>query len=1283
MLLRLRVRSVSTHSKRKAKYAAHLNYSTSHKAKATFDLSLTRPTEDDKVTRQTDRKRQTNREQLTSNKQSNLFVSPFKEEFFVPPIHMNSMMLEFKFDFGKHHDKRDLIPKLKLLLDSFLQECDTPAKFNKIVCKLEPIIEEMLITIDDLSFVDLFTFLSYKKIRIDNDKVTNRFTELLSSELSVQNKYDLLFCNRESLPDAEPHISILRNPLTQKQMSRIACSYSTSIIKSVIQSFYLPLHDQKKVDEYLEVLYERYPKNQNKFRAFKCFINLLLQNNKLDIRISAKYSISYLCGFLASLTRAEIEVPSNFSLDSWHEILITEYFQHISSKTLYNYLTIFYGASLPDELDLLKDSWECKRLNDELMRDLSPFVSNDRAIPLKLLYLLFNKLLAEGDTAVIKLAIRCFQNLKTDTPEKQVLKNYFRFSVLKQALIIKDQKNSLFQYLMQYLGEEKFNLPEFEEIKIKPIFDYYGSDFSGFVHYLKTINRSTEMYKCIDAQEVQLIIDTLGQREKEKLIQVLIKCNFLFNGESPVKSWIKQKPSLVKYVCSGGQLNPEMKNSEAIEENSLLRAVTLLTPNELFDLITDYDTGEYFAKEILSTFKVYKNSFEYICAQLKVLPIVKGKTGSVYLEILVSFMKKHNLDANSITMEQKLRLYNIYIEKIIDINHISGLGVACALIPGWKKQILKFWGMSETHLVKLKDDKYAITEQLDVTASLLKHYVTKYSESKRVNAKLWATLFKNSLVIGTTLKESSEKEELLSQLFKYFQVQCVKKMFNPFTLYKLYQLAESFQLKPEWKVDINIGNYLESYYSVNINDVVSASGVSIGDTFSVIAKYESNVELSSSLVSRLFEEVPENEKGFFLVSLRNLMVTVPYAQNIHSYIHAQILNKNSEIYKLFGLDMENPLTNSPNSRRSKWMRFDVRYFSPLLEIFMKDIIAKEQNTSIRNMMVDSLATMKTNPNNDAPMRFYQMYCDVAYFTNPNTSGSQSQELALFMTEFKEVFQLDQQKLVLPDYLVKPFAYHFLYTRMFTYDIKTIIQLLYILTQGNEVLGELGFWKLGEEREIENLNSENSNIPFFYKIEDESDLMSLYRLVFTASKNTSEVSTSELTYIINISENLIKAESISKRSKYSIMNCTLILVGKHSNLLSAFYKKAQQLLPEYKVTNSVIAELLYSTMTNEIRDIDSTLDYMISTHETHFMHQSCETVIRRLIAEEQNGLAQELYVKYTERKPRFKILDLNDTLSWGKARQPVVTIDSNDGVNMKMDRYKVKLYDYDSLDKQKS
>ena len=1283
MLLRLRAKPIPTHPKLRAKRAARLNYSTSHKVKATFDLSLTRPNEDGKVIRQSESKKQTHREQVASNKQSNLFVSPFKEEFFVPPIHMNSTMLEFKFDFCKHHNKRVLIPKLKLLVESFLKECDSSTKFNKIVYKLEPIIVEMLVTIDDLSFVDLFTFLSYNNIRIDNYKITNRFTQLLSSDLDVQSKYNLLFCNREPLSDTELHISTLRNPLTPNQITRISCTYSTDVVKSIIQSFYLPLHDQKKVDEYLEILYMRYPKNQNKFRDFKCFVDLLLQKSKLDIKFSGKYSISYLCGLLASLTRSEIEVPSNFSLDSWHEILITEYFQQISSKTLYNYLTIFYGASLPEELNLVKDSWEIKPLNSELMRDLSPFVNNEKEIPSKLFYLLFDKLLSEGDTAMIKVAIRCFQTLKTDTSEKQVLKDYFRFSVFKHALDIKDQKHNFFQYLMEYLTEEKFNLPNFERTNIKAIFDYYRNDFHCFILFLKTINRSAASYKSLDTQEVQLIIDNLGQREKEELTQVLIKCNFLFNDESIVKKWLKEKPSLVKYVCSGGQLNPEMKNREAIEEVSLLRLATLLTPNELFKLIADYDTGEYFAKEILSTFKVYKNNFDYACAQLKVLPIVKGKHSNVYLEILISFMKKHNLDGNFITNEEKLRLYNIYIEKIIDINHISGLGVACALIPGWKKQILKFWGMSESHLIKLKDDEYAITEQSDISVSVLKHYVTKYSESKRVNAKLWATLFKNALITGTALKDSAEKEELLSQLFKYFQIQCVKKMFNPLTLFKLYQLAESFQLKPEWKVDINIGNYLELYYSTNISEAVSVSGISIGETLSMVAKYESNVELSSSLVSRLFEEVPENEKIFFLVSLRNLMVTVPYTENIHSYIHSQFSNKSSEIYKLFGLDIENPMTNSPNSRRPKWMRFDVRYFSPLLEIFMKDIIPKEQNTSIRNMMVDSLATMKTTPNNDAPMRFYKMYCDVVLFTNSNISVSPSHELGQFITEFKEVFQLDQQMLVLPDYLVKPFAYHFLYTRMFTYDMKTIIQLLYILTQGNKVLGKLGFWKLGEEREIETLNMEIHNIPFFYKIEGDLDLMSLYRLVFTAAKNTSEVSTSELTYIINISENLIRSESISKRSKYSIMNCTLILVGKHSNLLSAFYKKTQQLLPEYKVTNTVIAELLYSTMTNEIRDIDSTLDYIINTHETHFMHQSCETVIRRLIAEEQNGLAQELYVKYTERKPRFKIPDLNDTLSWGKAKHPVVTIDSNDGVNMKMDRYKVKLYDYDSLDKQKS
>lgn len=1259
-------------------------YSNSHKPQAAFDLSLATPKKDSKPFDSHDKDRSTTqRERQAANKQSSEPMPSFRDELFIPSIHMNSSLFEFKIKFLNCKNKSEIIPKLKLLIKEFTKECESPDKFNKVIYKLEPIINETLISVDNSSFVDLFTYLSSQNIKINNEQVTFRFIKFLTSDISIQDKYNLLFCARESLPDSELDVSILRNPLTKDQITKIAKTYSASIVKAIIHSFYLPLYDSSKISEYLEILYLQHPENPEKINPFKCYVNFLLGTNKLDVTFSKKYSVSYLCGLIVSLTRNEVEIPPNFSKNLWHQILIAEYFQQVSPEVLYTYLTIFYNDFLPTELDHFKATLGVKPLNNDLKRKLSFLMSKEELIPPNIQILFFDKIMSEEDTSLIKSLIQSFKAMHPNTPAKQGLRDAFRFSVFKYALTIKDKKPGFFQYLMEYFSEEAFVIPAFKQVQLVSIFNYYRTDFNGFIQYLNSVNRSKGLYRLLDAQEVQLVSKKLGHREKEVFIQTLIKNDFVFNSSSAIQNWIKENPRTINYILSGGKLNPDMRNGDLYKSSSLFRLSTIFTPKQMFKLIVDYDADSCFTKEILSTFKVYNDDFDYICAQLKALPLVRGKT-STYIDVLTSFMKKHNLENEILTTEQKLRLYTIYIAKIIDINHLAGLIVACALIPSFKKQILKLTGMSESHLFSIKRTEYILTDEFDIPPSMIIHYVTRYSDSRHTNGKLWATMFKNALMTASTLKDTSQKELLFCQLFKIFQIKCVQKMFSPLTLIKIYQLAETHKVKPEWKLPINMNKYLESYYSTDIGEIVSLTGVSVRETISMIAKYESNVELSSSLVSKLFSEVPDDEKIFFLVSLRNLMLSVPFAKNIHDYIHSRFEANDPEIYRLFGLEIENPLTNNPNSRRPKWMRFDVRYFSPLLEIFMKDIISKEQNISIKHMMVDSLATMRCDANSNVCIEFYEMFNKVVLFGgNLKAQGTPSQEIDEIIAEFKEVFKLNQASRYMPEYLVNPFAYHFLYTRIFAYDLKTIIKLLYILTRGDKLLAENGFWELDEENEFGELKEKFGAISLTYDIKGDLDLMSFYRLVFTAAKNTNEVPTSELTYIINISENLLKSESISKRNKYWIMNCTLILVGKHSDLLSAFYKKTQQLLPEYKVTNTVIAELLYSTITNDIRDIDSMLDYMIGTHETHVMHQSCESVIKRLIAEEQNGLAQELYVKYTERKPRFKIPDLNDTLSWGKARQPIVTIDSNDGVNMKMDRYKVKLYDYDSLDKQKS
>lgn len=156
--------------------------------------------------------------------------------------------------------------------------------------------------------------------------------------------------------------------------------------------------------------------------------------------------------------------------------------------------------------------------------------------------------------------------------------------------------------------------------------------------------------------------------------------------------------------------------------------------------------------------------------------------------------------------------------------------------------------------------------------------------------------------------------------------------------------------------------------------------------------------------------------------------------------------------------------------------------------------------------------------------------------------------------------------------------------------------------------------------------------------------------------------------------------MSKKAKFNIMNCVFILVGKHSDLLSIFYKRMITILPEYKVSKLLITDLLYSATMNDFVNIDSILTYLIKSNDNVLMNQACESVIKRLMEEDQNVIAQELYVKYTQLVPRFKIKDIDQNMSWAKASKPNIHVDSGSEVSMQINRFKVKLYDYEKLTK---
>ncbi|ONH75437.1 hypothetical protein BOH78_1755 [Pichia kudriavzevii] len=102
--------------------------------------------------------------------------------------------------------------------------------------------------------------------------------------------------------------------------------------------------------------------------------------------------------------------------------------------------------------------------------------------------------------------------------------------------------------------------------------------------------------------------------------------------------------------------------------------------------------------------------------------------------------------------------------------------------------------------------------------------------------------------------------------------------------------------------------------------------------------------------------------------------------------------------------------------------------------------------------------------------------------------------------------------------------------------------------------------------------------------------------------------------------------------------------------------------------------------NDFVNIDSILTYLIKSNDNVLMNQACESVIKRLMEEDQNVIAQELYVKYTQLVPRFKIKDIDQNMSWAKASKPNIHVDSGSEVSMQINRFKVKLYDYEKLTK---
>ncbi|KAG0681443.1 hypothetical protein C6P42_004125 [Pichia californica] len=1205
-------------------------------------------------------------EKLTFTELHSISPYSFKNELYIHSSHVNTLLFDFKYKISQIHDNKILINTIISTVTELSNYCESKSNFEKIIFKIYPILVNTLLKLEEPElFIHTFVTLSLLNVKIYDNRITDKFTYILNSpDVSLIEKYKLITCSLENLQNEENlGLSLLKFPLSMNQRKHISQSYCPEIVKSIITSFYLPLKDNNKIDEFFEILLSIDSSNKNNFTKYKLFLDLMLQNDKLNFHISKNSNIFQICTELSTYIKFKLEIPSSFSIDLFHEIFIKEYLTDVNYKVLYEYITLFYGDNIPSQF---YNTGGLKHpMNSEVMEALSPLICKKGEIPMKIQVLLLEKAINKSNFELEEF-IEEFKNPNTPF---ELLVN-LKFLILRHTLEIFDRKSNV-EYLMDFINYGERNIPGFDEVDIEYVFKYYKYDFEGFLTYMENVNRRSDYFKCLNTESINNILQSFGPRKKERIIQSILSNNLIPKDNSIVLKWFNENPKLINYMCFNNSLNPN--NTDSV---FLFRLFTLVKPSELLNIITKFGDEILCHNLILSSLTSYKPSFEFLCARLKCLHILKNKNYNL-LDQLTKFMKRSHIYENKpLNEDQKFILYNIYCENVLNFGYFSGLILICNLIPSMKAEIIKLTGLTEVHMIEM-DKNLILRGEYKLPFSLIKTIIQSYSNQKNCNGKVWVTMFKHIINEVSLIKDEVERDASYEYFFKYFQNISLSKEFGPITLLKLYQVAEFKKLNPEWKIKINISEYLENFFEndENFND----SKDSIAFIISTMSKYEYNLELSSSLVYKLFENVKLNDKLFFLVSLRNLLLNVPFVNNIHIFLRELFNENDPSVYKLFGLEIENPLIQNPNSKRAKWMRFDVRYFAPLMEIYMKDIISKEQNFAINQMMIDSIACMRWgNETSEKNMNFYKFYKDVVKFGNSDKINK-LKTFDDYLEEFKYIFI--ENKVDIPGYMFNPFIYHFLYTRIFSYDLETIIKMVYVLNKGNEIVGKYGFWDIIEP--VEELEKYFGISGKKYDINDDAELMKLFKLIFTAIKNSNNVSTKELTYIVNIAENMINSKETSKNNKYWILNCTVILMGKHSNILNTFIKKMQTLLPDYRVPNSVISELLYSTMINDSKELDNILDYLLESHDHYIMNQSSETIVKRLLSEEQNGLAQLYYAKYTERKPKFKILSLPDTLSWGKAKQPVVTIDSNDGVNMKMDKFRVKLYDYDSLDNSKN
>lgn len=1203
-----------------------------------------------------------------SNSQISYYTT-FSEDTFIPSVFLSGLLLEFKLKYSKIQDIHEKVTLLKSTIKQLRKECDSTKKSDDLILKLKPLVINVLLELEHKDFVEFHQHICFQDIKLDSDGIDLKLMDILKTETLIH-KFNLLTCGSST---EKISLSTLRTPLTTEQKEIISKTYSTNILKFIITEIYGRFNDNSKINEYLTILRSRCD-DDDSIKRFENFINVYFYNQPLNIGFYASSSGLYVLNKLASYLTQHIEVPKGYS-DSFNEILLANYPSFFNHKILLSYYKICYG-DLAKDLQTINYNKDIIIPRNLLSNNLSSVINkmNPPSNSIMLVFL-YKYLSFSNSEKNIRSLISQFQ---TKPPNPELLKQ-FKFTLFHIANKIVDDKPEFAEFIFKFIHNknEGCYLPEFENIDVDSLYSYYENDLEKFLSSINAIKKYEYKRFQVSSTDTMNILNKLNDIEKNVFLETLINNNVAFDDSALIHKLIASNPSLIDTIFSKDNASLQHDNSTMM----LRRPILYFSPNEILKIITNYSDMFPSGKGVLKFLKPSGNDFEYSCAKLSTLKLKKTDFNNILHEF-TKFLKENELCDSElnwkITLDQQIRLYNLFIMKVIKHNHFLGAHFACSLIPSFKTKIFTTTGIQESYLNEVPK-QLILDSEIEFNNQFVYEYAKKYCENN-TTFKLHLSLFKKVIDFSLSIEDIKEREEFQISLFKFFQSQIKPEIFPPITIFRLWQIGENNGIESKWKSNFNISKYFEIYYS-DPNRLEDDKAL-LMDTFHLVGKYESSIELSNDLIEKIFLSISDKNKLLFIVNLRNALLSVPYIPVIETFIKKSFDSDPTSTLKVFGIEFDDPLVSNIKAKRAKWMKFDPRYYSCLIDYFMKEIISKTHNTSIKLMIIDSFSFMKQDDNQlSKVLSFYNMYLKVSTF-NPKPILISSNNFEKLFNAFQRTFRLNimDHEQFMPIYLYQPFIYHFLFTRIFTYDLDTIIKMLYVITAKSENLEKFAFWKMINADDKKELELKIPEVSIHYNVDDESKYMNLFRLLFTVAKNCKELTSVELSSILQISENLIKNEDISKKYKYVIMNCMFILITKHSDLLSAFYKKMKIILPDYIVSKTIIEELLYSTSQNDLGSIDLILTNLMKSHDTITLNQSVESVVKKLINEEEYNLAQELYLKYTERNHKFKITDLPEGFNWSKAKQPIIRIDSNAGVNMKMNKFKVKLYDYDSLSK---